>query len=127
MQKWRRTLVALAISSVQTITQAHVGLARAVVAAPRPTDPRFLAFVLQNVNEQRYSATVRYFDRTDTLMVFIRADYGLSAATKAALNPELTPDRPLTVASDMPTLALAAHEWKDRDSIIRHGLWKKEE
>ena len=102
MQKWHRTLVALAISSVQTLTPAPVGLARAVVAEPRPTD-------------------------TDSLMVFVRAGYGLSTAAKAAMNPELTADRPLTAASDMPTLALAAHEWKDRDSITKHGLWKKDE
>ena len=102
MQKWHRTLVALAISSVQTLTPAPVGLARAVVAEPRPTD-------------------------TDSLMVFVRAGYGLSTAAKAAMNPELTADRPLTAASDMPTLALAAHEWKDRDSITKYGLWKKDE
>ena len=101
MQKWHRTLVALAISSVQTLIQTHVGLARAVVTEPRPTDPR--------------------------LMVFVRAGYGLSTAAKAAMNPELTADRPLTAASDMPTLALAAHEWKDRDSITKYGLWKKDE
>ena len=60
-------------------------------------------------------------------MVFVRAGYGLSTAAKAAMNPELTADRPLTAASDMPTLALAAHEWKDRDSITKYGLWKKDE
>ena len=84
------------------------------------SDPRFLAFVLQNVDEQRYSATVRHFDRTDTLMVFVRADYGLSVNTRAALDPELTADRPLTAASDMPTLALSAHDWEHLDSIIEN-------
>ena len=43
------------------------------------------------------------------------------------MDPELTADRPLTAASDMPTLALSAHDWEHQDSIIRNGLWKSDD
>ena len=89
------------------------------------SDPRFLAFILQNVKEQRYSATVRQFDRTDSLMVFVRAGYGLSVTTRSALSPDLSADRPIVNASDMPTLALSAHDWDKLESIIANGLEKR--
>ena len=91
------------------------------------SDPRFLAFILQSVKEQRYSATVRHSNRTDSLMVFVRAGFGLSVTTRAALSPDLSADRPILNPSEMPTFALSARAWEHVQSIMANGLTKRAE
>ena len=58
-------------------------------------------------------------------MVFVRAGLGLSVLTRAVLSPDLSADRPILDPSDMPTIALSAHDWENVESILANGLTKR--
>ena len=75
-------------------------LTKNVLAYRTLADPKFAAFILQSIEEQRYASTVRYSERTETLMVFLRAGYGLSVFTRGVLSPDLFADRPITDPSE---------------------------
>ena len=100
-----------------------------IMGASRPAywcagDPVFVAFVLQAIPEQRYTATIRECNRSVTLMVHIRAGCGIGNELKQYISQDRAADRLITDVSQIPIIAVAAHHLKKADSINEHGLYK---
>ena len=79
------------------------------------SDPVLAAFVLQAIPKQRYAATIRECNRSGTLMVHIRAGYGIGTELKQHIRQYRAADRLITDGSQMPTIAVAAHHLRDAD------------
>ena len=79
------------------------------------SDSVFVAFV-------RYAATIRECNRSGTLMVHIRAGYGVGKELKQYISQDRAADRLIIEVIQMPTIAVAAHHLKKAGSINEHGL-----